>query len=453
MRSWIRLSVVAAALLLPVTDAAAAAIAPPGKIEVSRRVDPTLDQFMRTADAKTPLDQMSPGQQWLSTHARPLVVHDSDPVVSLNLTGWASKPRIAVYLNATGVNPHRPAALKSASKFLLKHKGKQVMVDGWYAIDLRKAAARRWWLYGSDGKATCHDDRDQRAALDLLKCGYSGLWLDNALTTINQGFTPKPKVNDKQWAKGMLTMLKTLKAKKPRSAKTTINMHWTDTDFGWAKKPKLTSKMPSIRAAKLVDQVIIEGGAIDPGLYYDKPLFHVWSYPRLLKFADAMHRQKVKLQWEKTGSHDLTAKGPANLIGNLPSCRDGDLGASAPWLAGDQYWQAHVRSAAFNYATALLTFARGDSVGDMCEYPGRNWAGYEANLGTPAGKRKAKGTLLQRKYTAGLVAINAGTTPVVVKLPAGRTGVDLAQLSYPLNQTPVNAVTVPPLSAAVVKYR
>ena len=454
MRSWIRVLAAAAMVSLPAADASAAAIAPPGKIEVSRRVDPSLDSFMRTPQRQTASGEMTFGQQWLTTHARPLVVHDSDPTVSLNLTGWATKPKITVYYNATGVNPHRPAQVRGARKWLLKVRGKQVMVDGWMAIDLRKSAARKWWLYGSDGKATCHPDRDQRAALDLLACGYSGLWLDNALTTVHQGFTPKPKISNKAWSRGVLTLLKTLRAKKPAGATVTINMHWTDTSFGYAKRPKLTSKMPAIRAAKLVDQVIIEGGAIDPGLFYAQPEWHPWSYRRLLKFGDAMHRQKVALQWEKTGSHDLTLKGPRKAIGKLPSCRDGDLGGAAPWLAGGVYWRAHVRSAAFNYATALLAYRDGDSVGDMCEYPGRSWRGYERDLGLPAGKRyETSAGLIVRELTAGVIAVNPSDKPVAFSLPGGRTGIDHGQLTWPLSETPVTAVTIAPRSAAVVEYR
>ena len=38
-----------------------------------------------------------------------------------------------------------------------------VMVDGWRAFDVTKPAARQWWLYGADGKATCNPDRDERS--------------------------------------------------------------------------------------------------------------------------------------------------------------------------------------------------------------------------------------------------------------------------------------------------
>lgn len=452
MRLRLAMFAAAAALFVPASEAAALTIADPGQVEVSRRVDPSLDSDMRTLLPQTPLAAMTPQQRWLSTHARPLVVHDSDPTVSLNLTGWATKPKVAAYINGTGVNPYRKAQHDGASKWLVKVKGKQVMVDGWEMVDLRQPAARTWWLYGTDGKASCHPERDERGALDLYACGYSGLWIDNALTTIHQGFTPTPKITDKSWATGVLTLLKQLRQLKPAGTTFTINMHWTDSDFGYAKRPKLAAKQPLVRSAKLADQVIIEGGAIDPGLFYGSSRTHVWSYRRLLAFSDALHKHGVKLQWEKTGSHDLTAKGPKK-VGKLPSCRDGDLGGK-PWLAGSTHWKAHVRSAAFNYASALLTFGTGDSVGDMCEYPGRGWVGYEAHLGSPIGKRIDRGgALIVRPFSGGIVAINTADKAANLALPAGKQGVDLAQLTLTLPTTAVAKVKIPPRSAAVVEYR
>ncbi len=454
MRLSPAIAAAAACFTLLASDAAAATIAPPGRIEVSRRVDPTLDPYMKTELFKTPLSAMTFNQQWLSTHARPLVVHDSDPTVSLNLTGWATKPKVSVYYNATGVNQYRPIQLAQAKKFLLSVKGKPVYVDGWRAFDVTKPAARKWWLYGTDGKASCHEDRDQRAALDLLACGYTGLWLDNALTTPKQGFAPTPKIREKTWARGMLTMLKQLRKLKPKGTTFTINTHWTDTDFGYAKKPKLKSSAGAVRAAKYADQVVIEGGAIDPGLHYALNAKQPWSYRRLLNFADGMHKQRIKLQWEKTGSADLTRnksplRGAPKLVA-IPSCMDRDL--SKPWVLGDTAWQAHVRSAAFNYATALLTWATGDAIGDMCEYPGRGWRGYEADLGNPAGKRTERGGVIMRQYTGGVVAVNPSDKAVNFTVPGGRSGVDLASTVWPLSTTPVSVVKLAPRTAAVVKY-
>lgn len=444
-----RLPAPRAALVALLALAAAAPTASAGTFDVSRRVDPTLDPFMFTEAAKTPVSAMTPAQRWLAANAKPLVVHDSDPRVSLNLLGWAQRPKAAAYYNGTGVNTSRTIQMEQAKAWLVTKNGQPVLVDGgWQMIDLRKPAARLWWLYGTDGKATCNPDRDQRAALDLLACGYSGLWVDNALTTPKQGFTPTPDIDEKSWAKGVLTTLKMLHQRKPKGTTFTINMHWTDTDYGYAPKPRLHPKSPAIRAAQYADQVVIEGGAIDPGLHYALPARVPWSYRRLLTFSDAMHKARVSLQWEKTSSSDLT-KGRTPISGApqlaaIPSC----IGNG--WKAGDAVWQGHVRSAAFNFATAALAWKKGDSVGDMCEYPDRGWRGYHANLGKPIGRRSESGGLLRRKLQRGLVIINPADTARRVKLP--KPGVNLADTAWPVTTTKVRTLVIPPRSAAVVQY-
>jgi hypothetical protein len=420
---------------------------------VARRVDPSLDRYLFTEAATTPLAAMTPAQQWLASNASPLVIHDSDPRVSQNVLGWAKRPRTAAYYNGTGVNPSHTAQMEQAKAWLVSEGGKPVMVDGgWRMLDLRVPAARMWWLYGADGKATCTEDRDQRAALDLLACGYSGLWIDNALTTPKQGFTPTPNISTTSWSRGVLTALKMLKARKPKGTFFSINMHWTDTTFGYQTQPKLRLREPSIRAARLADQVIIEGGAIDAGLHYPLAVNVPWSYRRLLKFGDAMHSAKTKLQWEMTSSADLTKnKTPvtgAPQLAAMPSCRDDDLGKS--WALGDTVWQSHVRGAAFNFATAVLTFKNGDSVGDMCQYPDRAWDGYAANLGKPKGKRVERGALIMRKLQRGLVVVNPSDKAVRYKLP--KAGVNVADTTWPVSGAKVRAVVLQPRSAAVIKY-
>src|ERR1700712_2134410 len=98
------LLVAATGLCLLAADSAVAA-----KLPVARRADPSLDPYLRTQLTTTPLAAMTADQLWLSAHSNPIVAHDSDPTVSFNLLGWASKPKVAVYLNATGVNPEHPA--------------------------------------------------------------------------------------------------------------------------------------------------------------------------------------------------------------------------------------------------------------------------------------------------------------------------------------------------------
>ena len=106
---------------------------------------------------------------------------------------------------------------------------------------------------------------------------------------------------------------------------------------------------------------------------------------------------------------------------------------------------------AFNFATAVLTWKKGDSVGDMCQYPDRGWDGYTANLGKPTGKRADRGGLLIRKLQRGIVIVNPGDKAVRAKLP--RNGVNLAATVWPTSATLAKAVTLAPRSAAVVLYK
>ncbi|MFT4033967.1 MAG: hypothetical protein QM679_00155 [Patulibacter sp.] len=448
--SFLRGAVVAALLLA----FGVPSIADAATMNVSRRVDPSLDRYLLTAGPQTSAAEMTAEQKWLAANASPLVLHDSDPRVSQYITGWAIKARTAVYRNGTGVNRWNTAGMNETQAWRMTQNGQPVAVDtDWQTIDLRIPAARRWWLYGADGKVSCNPDANERGALDLYACGYSSLWIDNALTNPKVGFSPAMQISAKRWANGVLTLLKSLKKLKPKGTTFTINMHWTDTKYGYAAKPKLKASDPAVRAARLADQVIIEGGAIDPGLHYPLAATVAWSYRRLLTFADALHQRKAKVQWEMTSSADLTKSqtpvAGAPLLAALPACGDADQ-ASGTWALGDLVWQAHTRAAAFNFATAVLTFKSGDSVGDTCQYPGRGWAGYSANLGKPVGKRVDRRGLLTRKLKHGIVVLNPNDVSKRVKLP--KAGVNLASTTWPQPTVKVKSLTLGPRSAAVVQY-
>ncbi|MBO9534346.1 MAG: hypothetical protein J7513_15340 [Solirubrobacteraceae bacterium] len=443
---------VAATVFLSVLSLAGTAHA--ATMDVARRVEPTLDRFLFTENPVTPLSAMTPAQQYLATHANPLVLHDSDSRVSQYVTGWAKAPRTAAYRNGTGVNLGNAPAMAETKAWQVTEKGKPVLVDGgWQMLDLRVPAARTWWLYGADGKASCNPSVEERGALDLYACGYKSIWIDNALTTPKQGFTPTPtSIPEKSWATAVLTLLKQLKAKKPAGTTFTINMHWTDTSFGYASNPKLKATDPAVRAGKYADQVIVEGGAIDAGIHYPFAARVPWSYRRLLTFADAMHKRGTKLQWEMTSSVDLTrGRTPvssAPQLPALPDCRDD--AAAGVWTVGSPTWKGYVQAAAFNWSTAVLSWKKGDGVGDMCIYPDRGWVGYTANLGKPTGKRVDKKGLLTRKLQRGYVVLNPNDTAKRVKLP--KAGVNLASTAYPQPTAKVRAVVIPPRSAAVIQY-
>ncbi|MDO9355353.1 MAG: hypothetical protein Q7T55_16760 [Solirubrobacteraceae bacterium] len=420
---------------------------------VSRRSDPSIDRYTRSPRATTPLRRMTSAQTWLSTRASPFVAHDSDPTVSLNLVGWASGPDVHAYVNATGVNLYNPEAQRSAAKWLVRSGGKPVLVDAWSMLDIRQPGARRFWLYGSDGEASCTPNRNRRAALDLIACGYTGLWVDNVLTQPAQWFKPDPKIDPGPWGDALVALLTELRAALPSGVPFTINAHWTDVDFPYAGSPALDPQAALVRTAKLADQLVIEGGAIDPGVDYAGAADAAWSYPRLLQYADALHDAGAKVQWEKVGSEGLTSNAVQQL-GALPPCLDVAYGrpGQAAWKKHSAAWRGHVRTSGFNLATALLTFAPGDSVGDLCEYPGRGFPGYGVDLGPPIGERSVVGDLTVRAFERGYVAVNASMRDASLTLPGGRRGVDVASRASTAPAA-TSVFSLPPRTAVIAGYR
>lgn len=434
-------------------DGAARAQVASTALPLSRRVDSTVDRYTYSAHPHTPRRRLTPAQRWIAGTARPLVAHDSDPRVSLNVRGWEGAPPVSVYVNATGVNVYQQRRIREASRWLIRKNGALVKVDDWAMLDLRQPEARHWWLYGADGRAGCPPDTQRRAALDLIACGYTGLWLDNLLTKPAQWFKPNPGLDDAEWGAALVALARELRAALPAGVPFTVNAHWTDTDFAYAPTPALDAAQPIVQLAQLADQLIIEGGAIDGGLNYGAPLTTQWSYRRKLAYADAMHGQGARVQWEKTDSVNLTSRDAARL-GRIPNCRDADYGLrSGPaWRRGDAIWKGHVRSAAFNAATALLTFEPGDAVGDLCEYPGRGWRGYGVDLGTPLAPRTDTGTAITRLFTGGFVAVNPGTQRLRITLPDGRRGVNLASTAKIVDDRVSTTFRLGPRSALFVKY-
>ena len=424
---------------------------PSSALPVRRRSDPSIDRYTRSPREATPRRRMTGAQRWLSARSQPFVAHDSDPRVSLNLTGWATRPEVHAYVNATGVGSFNAAGLRDARRWLLRRGGTLVKVDEWVTLDVRQRAARRWWLFGTDGRATCTADRDRRAALDLIACGYGGLWVDNVLTDPGQRFTPDPGIDAAAWGEGVVALMQELRAALPPQVPFTVNAHWTDLDFPYADAPALDPRAPLVRAATAATQLVIEGGAIDAGINYGGTLTDDWSFPRLLAYADALHTAGARVQWEKTSSDGLTA-GAAEQLGPMPSCRDGDYPGRQPaWRRDTATWRGHVRTAGFNLATALLTFAPGDSVGDMCEYPGRGFDGYGVDLGAPIGPRSQSGALTVRAFERGYVAVNPSLDEATLTLPEGRSGIDVAVRARTPGP-PAAVHQLPPRTAAIIRF-
>ncbi len=164
-----------------------------------------------------------------------------------------------------------------------------------------------------------------------------------------------------------------------------------------------------------------------------------------------MHKVGTKLQWEKTSSGDLT-RGPHADLGlpKLPALAEcNDRALPAPWTVGGASWKAHVQSAAFNFATAVLTARPGDSVGDMCEYPVA--AGSATTL--ISGSRPAPARTQTASSPAHWSAASWSSiqTTIAHRLAAA-AGREPRRAHLPAADGRVSSVTLPPRSAAVIKY-
>ena len=433
-------------------------------LPLSRRSDPSMRSYLIPLAAGVRSELGSRVSTW--------VAHDTpETALSLDLTTW-SPMRTTVYVNATGVlnTPGNQARLNQAARWFLRAANPTpqepyARIDDWLSLDLRQPAARQWWLYGGDDRVSCDADGDGgrdgddvalRGALDLLACGYHGLWLDNAEFDL-RSFSVKPAgITQADWDAGLSQLLADLRAAMPPSASLAINTKWNDNSFAYSPGRVDAIAPRSVYAAEIAaaGQVIMEGGAtLDPisrGGDFDMDA----SLRRQLRYADLLHGLGGRLQWEITNSTPGWTEDPTE-------CQGQAIVPYAPWTATSPRGQSHARVARFNLATALLAYAPGDGIGDMCEYPGSGWAGYGRSIGTPLGARtetnEGAGTdrIITRAFTKGYVVINQGdagdlantTRPRTITLP--RPAIDIAA---PAGTPPVTAVTTTPGTALVMRY-
>ncbi len=158
-------------------------------VPLARRSDPTTRDFL------IPTDGSAVPKSYLQSRFDTWVAHDTpETALSLDLTTW-SPMRTHVYWNAVGVLGYagNQVRIDQAKQWFLPSAHPTTahpyaQIDDWIALDFRKEAARRWWLYGADNVASCTGDGadvNRRAALDLIACGYHGLWLDDVEFTFN----------------------------------------------------------------------------------------------------------------------------------------------------------------------------------------------------------------------------------------------------------------------------
>ncbi len=203
-------------------------------------------------------------------------------------------------------------------------------------------------------------------------------------------------------------------------------------------------------------QVIMEGGAALGPIQRYGDFDMDASVRRQLRYADLLHAAGGRLQWELTNSTVAP-------WADASECQGQFMNPYTAWTVGSARWQSHAQAAEFNLATALLGYAPGDSVGDLCEYPNTGWSGYKQSLGTPIGQRvetnEGAGTarLIYRMYTGGMVVINQGDTANWQSTTTGSRTVTTSRpavaLGAPAGTAAATSFTLAPETAKVLKYQ
>lgn len=361
-------------------------------------------------------------------------------------------------------------------------------------LNLTLPAARTYWLKGADGKVpfldtyvdssgvtrtllptNCHGQSHTDGLLDLLACNvgekgwdptnrgqYKGAWLDDMFIELtdgpdgtwlsriakletgvrisNQDVQSTLPFTQAQWAEGAIALLNSLKSgisllkaaegspMRASEGKVAINFDWNHFNFARGTSTSISPTSYAGRALKAVTHAEIERGWIDKGITIGAASEFSWL--RRKAFVDQVHALGVNVIEEKTTSGDLPADFP-----NANCTRTN----GADKIQTPERNAAHYTSAQYNLASTLLNYKAGDLVGDMCEYYGRSWNGYQLDLGdplpAPAGDAKlvdagSPNGAWQRLYERGRVITvpteGAGPTPptgpkpkVTVSVPAG----------------------------------
>ncbi len=409
-------------------------------IPLSRRADPSLDDYLRSAS-----------EQPANWGYDPIVVHDGpDNPTSLSLLNRADS--VYTYEHTIGVLAGDAARLAQVRPWLLPTTSAPgapfAQVADWYVVDVRQAAARNWLLRGQDGVVSC-TEAGERAALDKLACGYDGLWLDD-VRFAPSAFGSPVGVDRASWQAGLTDLLDELRAAMPPGTDYVANVKWNDDAFGEGPAQQIDAGSPMGLEVAAAGQVIFEDGAgwFDPA-NYAAPATTPFSLRRGLLWADEVHRLGGRVQWEETHSD---YQWPSHLPG-ANDCHEGGrikLPGFVRWTTGSVPAQQHAEAAERNLALAYLVYESGDGIGDMCAYPDRVWPGYaERNIGSPVGERfevtgPNGGVLIARRYTGGVALINTSATPQAFTLD--RPGRRLATTGL------ASTVRVAARTGAVVRY-
>ena len=318
-------------------------------------------RFMRTTDPSFDVYTTNPGlptQEWLQRHFWKMLVYS--PYFDSRLSWY---PNGFVYIDAYAIYTGSALALEHPDWILTDAGGNKLYIP-WgcskgacpqYAADISNPTFREYWI--------------SRAAQTLAK-GYKGLFVDdvNMNFTVSDGSgnfvspidrTTGSAMTWDAWRSYMATFAEQIRSAF-QGTEIVHNSVW------FAGPPGVRDQDPYIqRQIAAANFQFIEFGVNDGGLTGGTG---IWSLDSLLGYIDRVH---------------------AANIGVI-------LSGVATDPAGREYALA-------NY---FLISTGNDGLGNTAQTPGNWWAGFEVDLGAPAGNRTGWNNLWRRDFSGGMVLVN-----------------------------------------------
>lgn len=317
-------------------------------------------------------------------------------------TAWAPQP--IAYKDLYAIYRDDSRKLAAHPDWVLKDRSGGRMAIPWgcdpgpcpqYAGDIGNPAFRAAWI---------------AEARDLLRRGYTGLWIDDANMEMRvsdeRGVERAPidprtgrEMTYEDWRRYLAEFLEEIRRQLP-GAQIVANVLWFGgTSVGRDRDPYV------LRAYGAVDRLNLERGFNDSGLTNGSEPKDIWSVDAFMAFIDRMHDRGIPVTLDSAGF-------------------------------GEAAWE-------YNLAGYFLVDRGADALGELRLQPGDWWAGWDVKLGRPLGERsRGSDGVYRREFAGGLAVLNP---------PRGAARTH--RLSEPMRRidgSVVTSVTLPPGSGAVL---
>lgn len=324
-----------------------------GRVRYVVRTDPTWDQFTRDASHRM--------QEWFRSHVWRMMVYS--PYWD-NKLGWY--PNAWVYINLYAIYQNSDEARRHPEWILHDRRGQKLYIpwgckDGTcpqYAANVADPGYRAQWI---------------RAARDLRKKGYKGLWIDDVNLEFQIGdgagkhATPMARkagseLSWEEWRSNIAEFTEEIRKEFP-DVEILHNSIW------FAGGPKRDADPSVKREISSADYINLERGVTDGGLHGGDG---EWSLRAFFSYIDRVHKMGKGVVLDNMGGK-------------------------------------------IEYSTAsyFLISSGVDAMGDQSLRPDDWWPGLSVDLGDPLGMREEWRGLIRRRFSKGVVLVNPPDSPPV----------------------------------------